>query len=681
MGHIMKNKPIQRYPGIPPFTEEYKDVFFGRKADRDRLYNLLITENAVLLQSKSGMGKSSLINAGLIPLLKQRDDVVIHSFRFKNYIEKISESPLENMVNTINEDNKTTSFLDILIPAENSLWYHFKTKQIIAGGNLTFYLIFDQFEELFTYPPELVFAFKKQMADLLYSLLPKNFQIVLNRKKENKDKDLPDDKEITQLYENLDIHVLFAIRADKVSEIDQLSDYLPTILRTRFELGPLKYDQIKEAIIEPARQDGNFASPKFGFQNEVVAKIIKYLTKEGLVSAENTQLQLICQKLEQRVPVDSEPGKFIIKKEHLPEFKDLILEFYRDVINMIDVDERAKTEKFIEDNLIKKDQRIPLDRLVCLDYISEKALDILLTNHLLRSERNSAGGVSFELAHDTLVPPIKGIAETRRQKEKEEHEKAIQQEELRIEKEKAEKIRIEHEKEAKQQAELLALEKARVAEAERATLLAEENFRNQVVAARKQKRLKNISLVVAVITGVLVIIAIYSMNKASTNLAKYLESDANRLFKEENFKDARLKYENLIDKNLLKRTEMPDSVMARMKLCIYYDSIKPLFYPMFLSADSLTNVNTIGDLITAGSLITQLEKLNFIPAKNRLGPLKTEYNEKVQAMVTDQKAKVDMYMAFPDKLYYPEARDMLIRLHRLDSTDVSIINLLERVQN
>jgi len=61
----IKNK--YRYPGAQPFTTQQKQIFFGRDKDVEKLYDLIRLENLVVLYSKSGLGKSSLINAGIIP--------------------------------------------------------------------------------------------------------------------------------------------------------------------------------------------------------------------------------------------------------------------------------------------------------------------------------------------------------------------------------------------------------------------------------------------------------------------------------------------------------------------------------------------------------------------------------------------------------------------------------------
>ncbi len=58
-----------RYPGTHPFTLEDQAVFFGREDDVEELMQLVELEALTVLYGKSGLGKSSLIQAGLLPRL------------------------------------------------------------------------------------------------------------------------------------------------------------------------------------------------------------------------------------------------------------------------------------------------------------------------------------------------------------------------------------------------------------------------------------------------------------------------------------------------------------------------------------------------------------------------------------------------------------------------------------
>ncbi len=66
------------YVGPKPFTRSDEELFFGRIADIIDLYSQVSSHRTVLFYAQSGAGKSSLLNAGLIPKLESEGyDVLI----------------------------------------------------------------------------------------------------------------------------------------------------------------------------------------------------------------------------------------------------------------------------------------------------------------------------------------------------------------------------------------------------------------------------------------------------------------------------------------------------------------------------------------------------------------------------------------------------------------------------
>lgn len=63
------------YIGPRYFQEEEKDYFFGREEESKILMGLVLARRVVLLFAKSGVGKSSLLRAGLTPLLTETKTV------------------------------------------------------------------------------------------------------------------------------------------------------------------------------------------------------------------------------------------------------------------------------------------------------------------------------------------------------------------------------------------------------------------------------------------------------------------------------------------------------------------------------------------------------------------------------------------------------------------------------
>ena len=72
-----------RYPGTCPFQEKDSHLFFGRTSDKVKLTELIELEKLVVLFGKSGYGKSSLLNAAVIPRLRRFAKQNVYNVRLK----------------------------------------------------------------------------------------------------------------------------------------------------------------------------------------------------------------------------------------------------------------------------------------------------------------------------------------------------------------------------------------------------------------------------------------------------------------------------------------------------------------------------------------------------------------------------------------------------------------------
>lgn len=424
---------LQRYPGVTPFSMEQRSVFFGRERDIEQLHELVSRQQLVLLYSKSGLGKSSLINAGLLPRLQEQNpDLHPVIVRFGAYVEG-ARSPIQAVLDALQGDQTPADYgmLDRIFPQENSLWYHFKARQT-ADPKVRYLLVFDQFEELFTYPEDDLLRFKRQMGDLLYRVLPPHFRKALTLK-QNKNPEILGEDELRRLNQAQNIQCLLAIREDRYSLLNQLTDYLPEVLHTRYALEPLGREQAEQAIVEPAARPGKgFASEPFRYTEEALDKILRFLTREGSQPVETTQLQILCNRLEQLKLSEVRP-------DDIPDFQDIFLDYYYDTLQRLPEGSRRELQVFIETQLVQKGQRISLDGRVFPDVLDGAALRVLVQEqHLLRAEPNSTGGISYELSHDTLLAPV---MEARSRREAAEAAEAERQAQVRRAAEQAERAR------------------------------------------------------------------------------------------------------------------------------------------------------------------------------------------------------------------------------------------------
>ena len=86
------------YVGPRPFGRDEKDLFFGRDRETRDLCSLVVAHPIVLLYAASGAGKSSLRNAGLIPLLETRGYEVLPSARVSGRIpDAVKNAGVDNV--------------------------------------------------------------------------------------------------------------------------------------------------------------------------------------------------------------------------------------------------------------------------------------------------------------------------------------------------------------------------------------------------------------------------------------------------------------------------------------------------------------------------------------------------------------------------------------------------------
>lgn len=413
-----------RYPGVKPFETADQGIFFGRDKDIADLCDLILLEKLVVLFGKSGYGKSSLLNAGVMPRFREAtDNLGEHyqpiSIRFGLYVDEKSTSPLEQVRRRLREEaeaNPEGAFLS----QGDSLWYHFKSRQN-RDKDSHFLLVFDQFEEFFSYPTAQQVQFKEELAELLYKNLPQAVRDGLDS--------LPQAQQ-QYLLQKLDVKAVFAIRSDRLSDLDGLKDRLAAILYKRYELKGLNEKQAKQAILQPAALPVSaatpFASQPFTYTAEALEKIIRELssTAEGTArtGVEAFQLQILCQYIEGEVIAghignkDDEDWPQVGLAD-LPDIARVNEAYYRSQLEKLAPQAREAAREIIEEGLLYEDplkgeaRRLSVDADVLVHQFASlgAAHDLLKKledTFLLRREMNTLGGYNYELSHDTLIAPV-----------------------------------------------------------------------------------------------------------------------------------------------------------------------------------------------------------------------------------------------------------------------------------
>jgi hypothetical protein len=402
-------KQSYRYPGAQPFSTSQSNIFFGREQDALDLFHLIKLEPLVVVHARSGLGKSSLLNAGIIPHIMEEGEYTPITIRFGAYRQENGQNLPLNITRSRVEEHlhsAEASFLDELLENNGSLWYMFAREHTFDLGRRKFLLIFDQFEELTTYPETAVHSFKTQLAELFYSQIPERFRQPVEM--EVASPKILTRSQLSLLHEPLQLKIVLAIRSDRISLLDQLSTHLPLVKRSWFELGSLTEQQAEEAILSPAYKAGSFLSPIFDFEDEAIEAMLSFLTKGHSENIESFQLQILCQSIEQKV---IQQGLKMVTLADLGNIQEVYENYYEDRIRSLgSMEDQNAARQFIEDGLIfeEEERRLSLyeGQIHSTFGISDELLRRLVDTHLIRREPSAKGGYLYELSHDTLVAPV-----------------------------------------------------------------------------------------------------------------------------------------------------------------------------------------------------------------------------------------------------------------------------------
>ena len=391
-----------RYPGVRPFADNAVDqqLFFGRDREVHALFHQILTTDLLVFFGQSGLGKTSLLHAGLFPCLRQRALLPL-PVRLNDTQTPALALFFEAIAEQCRHDQ-----IDYTPGATTSLWEFFKTALFLRGEVLqTPVLILDQGEELFTLQDEARrTAIVHELAALISGRLPEQF-----RSRRRAGETLP--------YSDRppEVKVVLSLREDYLGALEELTSALPTILEQRFRLTAFDEKQARLALEEPAQVDDAqvFHTQTFRYTDGLVRQMLTFLKgRTGII--EPFQLQVLCQYVEKRVQEEQARGQQDIQVDqgYLGDtrFMEGILQnFYRDVIRRIPSPrQRNRARLLCEEGLLNRQGlRLSLEERQIIDNyrVHLETLNTLVDARLLRKEPRLQS-FYYEISHDSLAQPV-----------------------------------------------------------------------------------------------------------------------------------------------------------------------------------------------------------------------------------------------------------------------------------
>jgi hypothetical protein len=397
------------WPGLLPFGEDSRMYFHGREAETDELFRLIEREPLTVLFGQSGLGKSSLLNAGVFPNLRRAGSLPVY---LRLSLDAGSPPLIDQVWQALKAacDNHEVSASPIL-PGDGFWQYlHRPETQFLNphGRPVVPVLAFDQFEEIFTLgrqTPEQTARTQlllQQLGELIENRLPPALERELTVHPELLD-------EFDLLRQN--IKMVFTFREDYLAEFESLKTVIRPIMQNRMRLTPMRGDRAAAAI-ETAGSGLLSAT--------VAARIVRFVGGAARgdsgqleeISVEPALLSLVCRELnEQRIARgQAEISADLIQGENTQQ---IIAQFYNQGFSGLDV----RVRYFVEDRLLTAAgfrDSCALDNALAEAGVSEGAIQSLVDRRILRREERG-GLVRIELIHDVLALVAKESRDKRHQ--------------------------------------------------------------------------------------------------------------------------------------------------------------------------------------------------------------------------------------------------------------------------
>jgi len=363
-----------------------------------------------VLFGQSGLGKTSILRAGLVPRLRRQGYCPVY-VRI-DYAPGTPE-PAEQIKQAIRLTARLSgewTQAGVAVAGE-PLWAFLHHRDDVlrdeAGERLIPLLIFDQFEELFTLAQSDEFGrnraagFIGELADLVENRAPRSLEAKFEE----------DESAAARFdFARSDYRVLIALREDYLAPLESLKAAMPSVSQNRLRLAPMNGEQALAAVLGPGK----------GLVSEEVAEAIVRFVAGGAELAnaevEPSLLSLICRELND---ARLEQGRREISLDLLAGSHSSILSnFYERAL----ADQPPGVRRVIEDDLLTSSgfrENVAEERL--LSRLNEAGaapgtLALLVNRRLLRiEERLDLRRV--ELTHDVLCQVVKASRDARQERE------------------------------------------------------------------------------------------------------------------------------------------------------------------------------------------------------------------------------------------------------------------------
>jgi len=393
------------WPGLAAYNEASQRYFKGRDQDALELQRLVHQFPLTVLYGKSGLGKSSLLQAGLFPLLRPEHFLPVYLRLDLSPGARPAEQLMQRLVDALRDAGA-----DYTEPEPGELIWHYlhrRDLELWSPDNypLTPLLVIDQFEELFVPRGDdspTVAQVMHLLGDLIESRVPD---------------DLAGPNADRQLLARLNTQAqryrcMLSFREDYLPVVKGWEKQVPNLLRNFLQLQPMTREQAIDAV---ARPGAKVLAPGVA---ERIVDFVGNLDGSGTARAgsiEPVLLSLCCTQLNAR----RKPGTLIDQALLDEAGQDILSDFYQRALDGMP----ATVAVFIEEQLVQGDRyrsSYAADLALKEGRINPEQLKLLTDTHRLLRVDPQSGVNRIELIHDRLVGVVVAARDRRRALEAEE---------------------------------------------------------------------------------------------------------------------------------------------------------------------------------------------------------------------------------------------------------------------
>jgi len=203
------------YKGLQPYVAADRAFFFGRERDQEIIVSNLYAARLTVMYGASGVGKSSVLLAGVVPELTKKPRLAIIAFRHWQGPTFLTHLKTDVLA-AVRQSTGKAPEVDINLPFDDFIQ---QCSSILRGP---IFFILDQFEEYFLYHPvsQTENAFDEELAR------------AINR-------------------QDINASFVFSMREDGLSKLDRFQGRIPNLLNNLLRLEHLDRQAANAAIRKP----------------------------------------------------------------------------------------------------------------------------------------------------------------------------------------------------------------------------------------------------------------------------------------------------------------------------------------------------------------------------------------------------------------------------------------------